>query len=441
MKKLFIFLFFLIVFVAITNLVFENKVNDLELNIPKIEANEMIKMESEKNFWVTKFKKDYPRLRSYYIDSGNNKNGKIDFNDAIIQKDTLITFLFKSKKIAYKSFDLDYFNCLYNHEVNRYNNINNKEYLSWLSKTRKKFGLSSKTLNNLINIIKQSSSSNSNFPFSPSISVVDKECKKCVPNYISVSNLDAFSTKEFDSFIKDYFINNREIDKNNSAVLKKYNSKFQEYRRNMTYSLISKLNTKLKTNPVISEKKINYNFLGSNKILGSVTYSFIKKEYNEKSFDKIGNDVYRDFYSNNSLRNGSQPYSYCYGSNSYCSPPKGYNECSFIDIRSSGNSDVVVIIKKNNRVYSHAYIKANGYYKFKLGNGNFQTFFYYGKGWNPNKYIKTANCGEIVGGFVSNESLDKSEFINLYYSSMTYTLYSVNDGNFSPKPRNKNEAF
>ena len=59
----------------------------------------------------------------------------------------------------------------------------------------------------------------------------------------------------------------------------------------------------------------------------------------------------------------------------------------------------------------------------------------------PNKYIKNANCGKIIGGFVNNESLDKSEVINLYNSSMLYTLYSVENGNFRPISSNKNEAF
>ena len=102
---------------------------------------------------------------------------------------------------------------------------------------------------------------------------------------------------------------------------------------------------------------------------------------------------------------------------------------------------MIVIIKKNNNVYSHAYIKAGGYHKFKLGNGSFQTFFYYGNGWNPNKFIKNTSCGKIIGGFVSDESLDKDNIINLRNSSITYTLYTVEGGNFSPKSSNKNEAF
>ena len=50
-------------------------------------------------------------------------------------------------------------------------------------------------------------------------------------------------------------------------------------------------------------------------------------------------------------------------------------------------------------------------------------------------------CGKIIGGFVNNESLTKSETINLYNSSMSYSLFSVENGNFRPKSSNKNEAF
>ena len=55
--------------------------------------------------------------------------------------------------------------------------------------------------------------------------------------------------------------------------------------------------------------------------------------------------------------------------------------------------------------------------------------------------MKNASCGKITGGFVNDESLDKSDVINLYNSSMSYTLYSVENGNFQPAPSNKNEAF
>ena len=438
-KKRYIFLFLLLGSVGISYL-FKNKVDNFKLNIPKIEANELAMMEKEKTFWIDKFKKDYPRLKSYFKDSGMNDDGNLDFVNAIVKKDTLIKFLFFSKELSFKGYNKEYFKCAYNHEINRYKKKYNKEYLSWFNSTRKRFGLGSKTMNNLINIVKQSSSINSDFPFLNSTSKIDIECKKCVPNYISATELNKFSIKDFDGFIRDYFKNKRAIDKNNKEELNKYNSKFNGYRRNMTSSLIKTLNSRIKSKPVLNEKKVNYTFSGG-ETLGSITYSFFKKDFNEKSLEKIGDDVFKNFYKTNSLRTGGTPYAYCYGRNPYCSPPSGYAECSFIDIQASSNSDVIVIVKKNNTVYSHAYIKAGGYHKFKLGNGFFQTFFYYGNGWNPNKLMKNASCGKITGGFVSDETVDKSEIISLRNSSMSYTLYSVADGNFRPKSSNKNEAF
>ena len=55
--------------------------------------------------------------------------------------------------------------------------------------------------------------------------------------------------------------------------------------------------------------------------------------------------------------------------------------------------------------------------------------------------MKNTTCGKIIGGFINDESLDKSELISLRNSSMSYTLYSVINGNFQPKSSNKNEAF
>jgi len=55
--------------------------------------------------------------------------------------------------------------------------------------------------------------------------------------------------------------------------------------------------------------------------------------------------------------------------------------------------------------------------------------------------MKNANCGKVTGGFVNNESLSKSDMIYLRNSSMSYTLYNVDNGNFQPKSSNKNEAF
>lgn len=155
----------------------------------------------------------------------------------------------------------------------------------------------------------------------------------------------------------------------------------------------------------------------------------LEKERKEK-------EIY-DKYINNSLRTGATPYSYCFGSNGTCND---YG-CSEIKVITPHNSDVLVTIKRNGKVYRHAYIKSNSSYTFEFPNGKYQTFFYYGKGWNPNKFMKETDCGTLKGGFITNEHFGKDSPQNLYNNILTYELILQQNGNFSTQPSSKNEAF
>ena len=144
-----------------------------------------------------------------------------------------------------------------------------------------------------------------------------------------------------------------------------------------------------------------------------------------------------DRYINNSLQNGATPYSYCYGGNRSCTD---YG-CSEIKVRTPHNSDVLVLIKKNNKVIRHAFIKAGRTFTFEIPNGTYQPFFYYGKGWNPDKYMKPASCGSIIGGFIIDESFGKDSPQYLNNSILTYELVLQKNGNFRTKQSNLNEAL
>jgi len=144
-----------------------------------------------------------------------------------------------------------------------------------------------------------------------------------------------------------------------------------------------------------------------------------------------------DKYINNSLYTGATPYSYCYGSNNSCS---SYG-CSKIRLKTPYNSDVVVTLKSSGKVVRHAYIKAGSSYTFKVPNGSYQPFFYYGKGWNPNKVMKRTACGTIRGGFISQEHFGKDDPQYLSNNILTYELILQQNGNFSTKPSNEEEAF
>ena len=138
-------------------------------------------------------------------------------------------------------------------------------------------------------------------------------------------------------------------------------------------------------------------------------------------------------YINNSLRTGSTPYARYYGGNPTCD---NYG-CSDIRVKTS-NYDVIVTIKKNGRVVRHAYINSRSSYTFSFPNGTYQTFFYYGQGWNPEKEMKG---GRIKGGFISNESFGKDSPQYLNNNSLTYELILQSNGNFSTRPSNPEEAL
>ncbi len=103
---------------------------------------------------------------------------------------------------------------------------------------------------------------------------------------------------------------------------------------------------------------------------------------------------------------------------------------------------VIVTIKNNNNVVvRHAYLAKANSYKFQLPNGYYQTFFYYGKGWNPNKIMKSNSCGNLLGGFIEDESFGKDEGKFLENTILTYELILQQNGNFSTIPSNSNDAL
>jgi hypothetical protein len=151
----------------------------------------------------------------------------------------------------------------------------------------------------------------------------------------------------------------------------------------------------------------------------------LEKERKEKA-------IY-DKYINNSLGTGSTPYSQYYGGNSSCS----HYGCSQIKVKTS-NSDVIVTIKKNGSVIRHAYINSGSNYTLSFPNGTYQTFFYYGKGWNPEKVMKG---GKMKGGFIDNEVFGKDDLQTLSNNILEYQLILQENGNFSTRPSNPEEAL
>jgi hypothetical protein len=163
----------------------------------------------------------------------------------------------------------------------------------------------------------------------------------------------------------------------------------------------------------------------------------LKLEREEKRQEEAKEKAIYDKYVHNSLNTGATPYAYCFGGNSSCDD---YG-CSQLKVKTPYNSDVLVTIKKGNEVVRHAYINGGSSYTFEMPNGLYQPFFYYGKGWNPTKVMKKADCGTLKGGFMAEESFGKDSPQLLNNTILEYELILQDQGNFSTRPSNSDEAF
>jgi len=144
-------------------------------------------------------------------------------------------------------------------------------------------------------------------------------------------------------------------------------------------------------------------------------------------------------YGSNSLSNGSQPYSRWYGANQYYDDYTAHSE---IRVKAPNNSDVIAIVRYNNMngsVAGHKYIKAGDTVTIYLRNGNYyQTFFYYGKGWYPDKPMS----GKVRGGFIKNEAFSKDGSPSyLENQILSYELTLQQNGNFQTSSSSEGEMF
>lgn len=361
----------------------------------------------------------------------SNQNQSIIFDELYSdtkprkKRDTLVSFFLFSEKMELIEFDGKYIDC-----------AEEKSYLQ--ASNQLQDSLFTSELNRLLETYGQEISNwalkdvGSNYFFS--IQETASGCK----NYFEVRDKKTFlpeAVSEFHSYVE----KRKEDIKRFSEQSKKVENQLQvvinRKRSNLSSTGRKMLDKKLKNTDLIMDRTLVNTFEG--KLLGVQYYEMETHLIDSNKLDRIVDQVYTDQYRNNSLRNGAMPYAYCYGSSNSCSG----QFCSQIKVVSPSNSDVLVSIKKDGIVYRHGYVKAGNSLIFNMPNGTYQTFFYYGKGWDPNKFMKETDCGTLNGGFLSNETFGKDDKTRLNNNILTYELVLKTNGNFSTKPSDKNEAF
>lgn len=171
----------------------------------------------------------------------------------------------------------------------------------------------------------------------------------------------------------------------------------------------------------------------------SIDWPSSTSSYHAAALSSFVEEIEVQQYQGNSLYTGAQPYANCFGRGLSC----GYrSNCSEIRVRAPYESDVIVSIKDRwDEVVDHAYISAGSSYTFRLPNGSYQPFFYYGKSWHPYKKMPSKACNNLKGGFLQNTLTGKDGLQYLSNQILTYTLRLQQNGNFSTRPSSFSEAF
>lgn len=143
-------------------------------------------------------------------------------------------------------------------------------------------------------------------------------------------------------------------------------------------------------------------------------------------------ELWLEKYRGNSLKNGAQPYHKLYGYNS-----KGGS--SAFGFEASSGSDVIVTIKNmSGKIIRHAYIKKGHRLEITVPSGTYQVFFIFGNSWCPEKEAPNGQKGYFLEGV----SVSKDEPQRVPQNQiLNYTLYSIQNGNFSPDPSTAEEAL
>jgi hypothetical protein len=347
-----------------------------------------------------------------------------ELEKAELTKDTLIHFFVYSDKLTFSLFEVDYFDCLLRLcEIEMKNeklvtNLEDKLY-----PIRKRYGkLATKWIDEIG--IDQ-------------FSIETKEGSYC-DKYelgITLSSINDVALSDFQNFLEEYLANEREVKTLSRNNQSDYDNQLNIGKKGLTETGRSILFSELNRSPVFLDKHVSFSYQSES--LGAINYYFNSKEFKDSRLNEIFDNIYVEQYKNNSLYTGATPYSYCFGNSNSCS---GLS-CSQIKVKSGGQDVLVTVKNRSGEVYRHAYIKSGQSFTFEVYDGRYQVFFYGGTGWNPNKFIKKVNCGNLKGGFVASENVSKDDYLDVHGQIMTYELIMQQNGNFSTKSSNLNEAF
>jgi hypothetical protein len=387
-------------------------------------SSEKKEMETSYEKQLTNFQKQKKQILSLLhksdIEAGNFFNYNFDLNDAKSFSDTTISFFVFSDKIKYNLIDFKYLKCL--ELKSKSESINLKNQRIFNEKLASMFKKHGEIANEWVDKLDKSK-------------FFHIELKNQCKPYFSNNNIYKIKENcflEYDKFLVEFKKIKNSVNSSNNESSNRAKNKINQLKNGLSPNTLSMLDEKINEQNILkqTEKQFSYNWKGE----GLVKFSLTTNEIDNQYIDETMDDIYTFQYRDNSLSNGSMPYSYCYGSSN--------NGNSGVKV-TAGPSDVLVLIKNmNERVIRHAYVKSYRTFSLNVPNGSYNVYFYYGTGWNPKRFMKDTDCGRLTGGFISDETVTKDpSTLTLFNQIMQYTLQQQVDGNFSTSGSSKYEAF
>lgn len=409
----------LLIFVISVRYIYSQRIEVFKESLTTFESNQYKDFKIEKERRLNSLSNGDSRILELFNENFNEST-------ALIERDTLFSFMYLSDNIKYKTVLANYFDCLIEKcAIDKENEIAQNSIDKKVKAFERKY---EQTFNDWYPKLKVKLL---NFES------VTGDCFDLFNDFNKISYEEEV-WDEFENFIVSYDTQVKNEAVANKRAEQQFKSNVSTLRAKLNSNVVNFFNGKVsdKKSEILEKENVTKTFNAP--ILGPINYDVLKVSFNKKAFEEVADAAYEEHWKANSLGTGKMPYSSCYGSGNNCND----RNCSEIKVITGGSGDVLVTIKNSSRrVVRHAYVKGGNSFSFKVPDGSYQVFFYSGTGWNPLKTMSSSSCNSLRGGFVANENVTKDDYINLYSQIMTYELILQQQGNFSTKPSSKNEAF
>lgn len=269
----------------------------VQLSLVALELNsrERIKLNN-----IESVKKDLERkFLEVYPDQNHLLANSFQLGTARETRDTLIKFFIYQNTLSINEYDLNYLDC-WNIKINsEASKLKAEQELNdKISVLEKRFGKNASVWLNKLG----------HYRF---IFVNRNQCR-FYRGELNEFRLNPKSLEDFERFLSEYSFSEEKVEIEKSTIQEKYNEEVSKLKKGLSQQEQNKIDELLRDTQCLTNGKMSFHFESEN--LGNFDYSIPSPIIDYDRMNEALDIVLNDHYQDNSLRTGSMPYAYCYGS-------------------------------------------------------------------------------------------------------------------------------